>query len=309
LVASTTERDSGRAITEQKLDDQTKALIERVKGNANLKFDSTTPQLAIDTAAYELQRLASLTIAASVAEDGADALAAQQLSKEASQFSNLRFRFWGQSVSATIDYSGSVSVPSAGAVDVSAQLHAQLAAAVELATDQSTAQFRVRLAVTSLDLTGLRLSRNGQALAGFVNETVDALISNLLAPAQSLLNRIEFRLPTIIAAKIDIQPTKKDGITIAFDPKTVTPKVQIVASTHLLDRGRLTVIAQDAGSANNVPTKPQNVNFEAFRGNFEKAVKAAGVTWINQGAAVLPNAFHRTGLRAGYGRRPAGTHS
>jgi hypothetical protein len=267
----------------QKLDDQIKSLIDQVKKKANLRFDPTTPQAAIDAAAYELQRLSNPSIAVSITQDGANALAAEQLNKDGSKFSNLRFSFSGQSADATMDFVGSLSVPVVGAVDVSAQLHAQLAPAVELAIDQPVAEFKIRLAVTSLDVTGLKLSRNGQPLPGFTNDIVDALVSGLLVPAQALLNRTEFRVPTLIAAKIDLRPSKKEGIAIDFDPKTVTPKLQIVAATFLLDQRRLTIMAQDAGPPANAPAKPHNVTFDVLRGDFAKKLSGIGASWINQG--------------------------
>jgi hypothetical protein len=269
-------------MAQQNLDEQVKALIEQIKRKANLKFDATTPQLAVDTEARQLQRLFKPTIAVSIAEDGADVLADQQLNKDAN-FSNLRFTFSGQLAGASLDYAASMPVPALGAVDVSARLRAQLAPAVELATDHATAEFRTRFAVTSLDVTGLKLSRNGQPLPSFTNDLVDALIRGLLVPAQALLNRTEFRIPTMIAAKLDLQPSKKEGVAIEFDPKTVTPKLRIVAAAFLLDRGRLTVMAQDAGAANNVPVEPSNVSFETFRDNFLKLLDSIGAIHLHQG--------------------------
>src|ERR1051325_6158141 len=243
------------AQAQPKLDDQAKSLIEQIRKKANLKLSPITQQSAIDSAAAELQRISRPTISASIAEGGANALAAQQLKKDGSKFSTPRFTFAGQSASVTMDYVGSISVPVAGAADVGAQLHAQLATAVELAADQPAAEFRIRLAVTSLEVTSLKLTRNGQPLPSVANEIVDALISGLLVPAQGLLNRVELRIPTIIAAKIDIRPTKNDKVSINLDPKTLRPKLQIVAASFLLDRGRLTIVAQDAGTPNNVPVE------------------------------------------------------
>ena len=271
------------AQAQPKLDDQAKSLIEQIRKKANLKLSPITQQSAIDSAAAELQRISRPTISASIAEGGANALAAQQLKKDGSKFSTPRFTFAGQSASVTMDYVGSISVPVAGAADVGAQLHAQLATAVELAADQPAAEFRIRLAVTSLEVTSLKLTRNGQPLPSVANEIVDALISGLLVPAQGLLNRVELRIPTIIAAKIDIRPTKNDQVSINLDPKTLRPKLQIVAASFLLDRGRLTIVAQDAGTPNNVPVKPHNLGFETFRGEFLKALNGTGATWINEG--------------------------
>ena len=39
---------SASALAEQKLDEQIKTLIEQIKKKANLKFDATTPQSAIE---------------------------------------------------------------------------------------------------------------------------------------------------------------------------------------------------------------------------------------------------------------------
>jgi len=279
FVAACTES----AVAQQRLDAQITSLIEQIKKKASLKFDSAPAQSTIDTEAYELQHLSDAALVASVSEDGANALAAQQLAKAGTGFSNLRFVFSGQSVGATLEYKGSVSVPAAAPVDVSAQFHAQLTPAVELVTDHPTAEFRVRLAVTALDFTSLKLSRNGQPLPTIENALVDALVSGLLLPAQALLNRVEFRVPTIIAAKIDIRPTQEQGIAIDFDPKTVTPQLQIVAAAFLLDRGRLTIMAQDASPTNTVSSNPADVRFDAFRNDFIKALNKIGAAWVNRG--------------------------
>jgi hypothetical protein len=272
-----------KAFAQQKADQQITALIEQLKKKANLKLDPTTTQSAIDTSAYELTRLSKPTMAVSVSQEGLDALAARELAKPGGNFSHLRFIFSAQTAQATVDYAGIIAIPTLGDVDVNAELHAQLAVSAELVTDRPTADFKIRTAVTALDVTSLKLSRGGQPLPSLVNNIADALISGLLIPAQSLLNRIELRAPTIIAAKVDFRPTKQQGLSIDFDPKAVAPQLKIVAATFLLDRGRLIILAQDAGPVNNVPNKPKNVSFETYHDNFHKAFTGIGATWINQG--------------------------
>jgi hypothetical protein len=271
------------AAAQQGLDAQIASLIDQIKNRGSLKFDPTTPQSAIDTEAYQLQRLSNAALVTAISDEGANALAAQQLAKGGNGFSNIRFAFSGQSIGATLDYKGSISVPASGQVDAAAELHAQLTPAVELATDRPTAEFKVRLAVTALDISSLSLSRNGQPLPTMENALVDVLVSGLLLPAQALLNRVEFRVPTIVAAKLDIRPTETQGIAISFDPKTVTPQLQIVAAAFLIDGGRLTIIAQDGPPTNTPSSKPANTPFDAFRNEFINALSKTGAAWIDQG--------------------------
>jgi hypothetical protein len=281
------------SVAAQPLDDQVKSLIDQAKKKANLKFDPTTPQAGIDATAYELQRLSKPSLAVSITQNGANTIAAEQLKKEGSKFSNLRFSFAGQAASATVDFTGNLTVTGLGVVDTGAQLRAQLTPAIELTTDQPVAEFRIRFAVTALDVSSLKLSRNGQPLPSFANGLAEELISGLLVPAQALLNRMELRVPTLIAAKIDIQPGKKEGVAIEFDPKSIAPKLQIVAATSLLDQGRLTIMAQDESPPANVTVKPHNISFDVFRGEFSKKLNGMGASWINQGELA---AYVETGI-------------
>lgn len=271
------------SFAQQNVDGQIASLIDLIKKKAGLKLDPTTPQAAIDAEAEELKRLSDPALVASLSEDGANALAAQQLSKAQGGFSNLRFTFSGQAVGATLDYKGSVSVPAAGPLDVNAELHAQLMPDVELASDRPNAEFRVRVAVTTLDISSLKLSRNGQPLNAIENALVDALASGLLVPAQVLLNHVEWRVPTVIAETIVIHPIEKQGVSIEFDPKTLTPQLQVAGAAFLLNRGRLTIIAQYGPRASAVGAKPANVRFDAFRSDFIKALNRTGATWVDRG--------------------------
>ena len=137
--------------------------------------------------------------------------------------------------------------------------------------------------MTTLDVSSLKLSRNGQPLNAIENGIVEALASGLLVPAQALLNHVELRVPTIITAKIVVHPVEKQGVSVEFDPKTLTPQLQVVAAVFLLDRARLTIMAQDAPPTNAVGAKPANVHFDAFRGDFIKALNRTGATWANRG--------------------------
>jgi hypothetical protein len=268
---------------QQSLEPNIASLIHQIKQKGELKLDPTTPQSAIDTEAYELQRLSDVALVASISEDGANALAARQLVKRGNGFSNVRFAFAGQSIGATLDYKGTISVPGSAPVDATAELHAQLTPAVEFATDHATAEFKVRLAVTAFDISSLSLSRNARSLPTIENALIDALISGLLLPAQALLSRVEFRVPTIVGAKIDIRPTEKQGIAVSFDPKTITPQLQIVAVAFLIDRGRLTIVAQDTPPTNTPSSKPANRPFDTFRNEFVNALDKTGSAWLDQG--------------------------
>jgi hypothetical protein len=271
------------AFAQQTMDAQIASLIAQIKKKASLKLDPTTSQAAIDSEAYELKRLSDPALIASVSEDGANALAAQQLGKAKSVFSNPRFTFSHQAVEARLDYKGTVSVPVAGALDVDAELHAQLTPTVAFASADPNAEFRVQLAVTSLDISSLKLSRNGKPMNVIENGVVEVLASGLLLPAQVLLNHVEFRVPTIVPAKVDLRPIEKQGVSVEFDPKSLTPHLQPVGAAFLLDRNRLTVMAQDAPPVIANGPKPVGVGFEAFRDEFVKALKKTGASWIDRG--------------------------
>ena len=129
---------------QQTMDAQIASLIDQIKKKANLKLDSTTTQVAIDTETYELRHLSDPALIAAVDEDGANALAAKQLSNAKSPFSNPQFTFSKQVIEATLEYKSNVSVPVAGPVDVDAELRAQLSPTVAFASDSPNAEFMVR---------------------------------------------------------------------------------------------------------------------------------------------------------------------
>ena len=197
------------AFAQQTMDAQIASLIDQIKKKANLKLDPTTTQVAIDTETYELRHLSDPALIAAVDEDGANALVAKQLANAKSPFSNPRFTFSKQVIEATLDYKSNVSVPVAGPVDVDAELRAQLSPTVAFANDSPNAEFKVRVAVAKLDVSSLKLSRNGKPLNAIENGMVEALASGLLIPAQVLLNHVEFHIPTIVPAKIDLHPIEK----------------------------------------------------------------------------------------------------
>jgi hypothetical protein len=98
-----------------------------------------------------------------------------------------------------------------------------------------------------------------------------------------LLNRVELHVPTIVAAKIDIRPTTAQAVATSFDPKTLTPELQIAAAAFLIDRGRLTIMAQDAPPPDTASSKPVNVPFDGFHDEFINALNKTGAAWLDQG--------------------------
>jgi hypothetical protein len=262
--------------------EQVTSILEQIKKKASLKFNATTVQDAIDSASYELQRMTTITLAASIDESAANAMIAEQLQTDGS-FSNPRFKLAGQSVDGTIQYKGTLSIPAVGPVDVNCEMHAKLATSIQVTTDGPSADFKVAFAVSALDVKTLKVSRSGQQLPGFVNEIADGLINLVLKPAQALLNRVEFRIPTVVAVNVQLKPPQSRGLTASFNPNHLTPKLQIATLSHIIDNGRLTIVAQDNGRLNAVPSKPRNVSFELLRASFIKAITESGVAWIDQG--------------------------
>jgi hypothetical protein len=263
--------------------EQITAVLDQIKKKAGLKFDPTTVQSAIDAAAYELQKLSTITIAASVDQAGANAAIAQQLKSDGGKFTNPKFALDHQTVDGTIDYSGSLAIPVVGPVDLKVTLHAGLATSVQIVADRPTAEFKVGFAVRILEAKTLSISRNGKSLPGYVNEIADAVVNGVLVPAQALLSRAELRLPTTIAATIQIKPQQKRGLTVSFDPKSIATNYQIVGLAHIIDNGRIVVVVQESGTSKSVSTKPTNVDFNSFRNNFQTLLTTGGAMWINQG--------------------------
>ena len=165
------------AFAQKTMDAQIASLIDQIKKKADLKLDPTTTQAAIDAETYELRRLSDPALIAAVDENGANALVAKQFSNAKSPFSNPRFTFSKQVIDATLVYKSNVSVPVAGPLDVEAELRAQLSPTVAFASDSPNAEFRVQVAVAKLDVSSLKLSRNGKPLNALENGMVEALAS------------------------------------------------------------------------------------------------------------------------------------
>jgi hypothetical protein len=262
--------------------EQIGAILDLIKKKNTLKIDATTVQTAIDVEDYELQRMAVVSIAVSIDQEAANAIIAGAL-KADGRFANPKFAFSDQSIDGTIQYVGTLSLRSLGSVDIQADLHARLTPAVQLVTDGPTVDFKVGFAVSTLEVKNLRVSRNKEPLPSLADEIADAVVNSLLSPAQALLNRIELRIPTSIAATIDIKPPPEKGISVSFEPSKISPKVQIATLTYLIDKGRLIILAQESGTLNAVAAKPKNVPFATFRDSIQKTVATAGPSWINGG--------------------------
>lgn len=272
--------------------DQVAAVLDQIKKHASLKLSPTTVQSAIDDADYETQKISKVSVAASIDETGTNAIIADQLKKDG-QFKNPQFKFSGQSVDGTIDYAGSLAVPVVGTLNITAQLHAQLATANEIVTSGPTQEFKMGFAVSALEVKSLKFVTSGNSSPTFVNDAANAVINGLLIPAQTLLNHIELHLPTPVAGKIALKAHKQPGLIITFKPDALNVPLQILSVTHLINDGRLIAVAQEGGSVQNVAHKPTNVPFSAFAGDFHKMLTASQVDWITQGqlAAYVDRTF------------------
>jgi hypothetical protein len=220
---------------------QVEAILNQIRSRATLKLNPTTVQNAVDASEYEIQRVTNATIVASVTDDAADAIIAEQL-KTDKNFTNPKFSFTNQSVDGTIDYNGTLTIPVFGPVDVKAQLHTQLSSVVEVITTAPTTEFRVSFAVSALEVKSLQFAKNGAAPPSFVSDAAQAVINGVLTPAQALFNRIELRLPTTVAAEIQLKTNQQPGLTVAYDPTKLNVALQIATAAHLIDGGRLSCI-------------------------------------------------------------------
>jgi hypothetical protein len=268
------------AQTQQTANEQVSSILEQIKKKATLKLSTTTVQNSIDAADYEAKRLATVTVAASIDEAAANAIIGDQLNKDKT-FHNPKFKFAGQTVDGTIEYSGSLSIPVIGPLKVNAVLHAALATAVDLVVSAPTDEFKVGFAVTALSVDSLKFTSTTSTPPNFVNDSAEAVINTLLLPAQTLLNHVELRIPTTVAGRINLKVNPSPGLTVTFDPDKLNVGLQVVGITHLVDRGRLTLAAQVEGTLNAVPAKPNNVAFQTFRDDFQKLI-AEKAAWINQ---------------------------
>jgi hypothetical protein len=257
-------------------------ILGQIRNRAALKLSPTTVQNTVDASEYEIQKLTNVTIAASVTQDAANAIIAEQI-KTDKNFKSPKFSFTNQSMDGTIEYSGTLAIPIFGPVDVKAALHAQLATAVEVVTTGPTAEFRVSFAVSALDVKSLQFAKDGVAPPNFVNDAAQAVINGVLTPAQTLLNHVELRLPTTVAAEIQLKANQQSGLTVTYDPAKLNVGFQITSAAHLMDGGRLIAVAQEGGTLKNVPGKPTNIAFSILRNDFRGLLAGNSITWIEQG--------------------------
>lgn len=262
--------------------DQIKAVVAEIKSKASLKLSPTTDQSAIEAAGEELRKLKNITVAASIDESGANLAIAQQLKKDG-KLRNPRFKFAKQAVDGTIQYVGPVTLPVVGALDVEADLHARMATSVEIDTSQQSTSFKIGFSVTALEVQNLKVSRDGKPVSWPLPGLAEAVINGVLIPAQDLLNHIELRLPTTLAAEVEPKPSQRAGLTTSFDPKVIRLKLTITGVSHIIDSGRIIAVLQERGTTNNIAGQPKPVAFDVFRAEFQNKLASGGVAWMNQG--------------------------
>jgi hypothetical protein len=126
-----------------------------------------------------------------------------------------------------------------------------------------------------------------------VNDAANAVINDLLVPAQALLNHVQLDLPTPMAARIDLKASRQPGLTITYSPETLNIPFEILSATYLANDARLILVAQDGGALRNVPNKPTNVQFGTLVSDFQKMFATSEANWISQGqlAAYVNRAF------------------
>lgn len=272
---------SGSVFSQSTLPGDLTKVLDEIKQKASLKLAPTTEQSAIAAANQEFKRLSSVSVAASIDERAATILIAQQLKADA-KFSNPRFTFAKQAVDGTIRYSGTVSLPVAGPVDLTADLHARVATAVKVDTTKERAEFQIGFAVTALEVTHLAVAKGGKPLPAPLTGLAELVIAQVLVPAQTLINHIELRVPTIVNTKIELEAAQTKGVTTAFTPKSLPLTLKVAGFSHLVDSGRIILVFQEGGTLG-APVKDPETSFDTFRSEFLKKFPADAAYWIRQG--------------------------
>jgi hypothetical protein len=262
--------------------DQVKTLLAEIRSKASLKLSPTTDQSAIDAASSELKKLAKINVAASIDESGLNLAIAQQL-KADGKLKNPKFKLANQAVDGTIQFSGPLAVPVLGTYDVVADLRARMATAVQIESTEQSSNFKIGFSVTALEVVNIKVSRGGRPVAGPIAGIAEAVINGILAPAQTLLNHIELRLPTTLVAQVELKPSERPGLTTKFEPKNVGPKLTFAGFSHIIDNGRLIAALQEGGAPVAGAPPPQNTDFATFRGEFQNKLTSNGVSWMSQG--------------------------
>lgn len=262
--------------------DQIKKLLEDIKAKGSLKLSPTTDQSAIDAALSELKKLTKINVAASIDETGLNLAIAQQL-KADGKFKNPKFKLANQAVDGTLQFVGPIDLPAVGKVDVVADLRTRLATAVQIESTQQSANFKIGFAVTALEITNLKATRDGKPVSGILAGMAEAAINFILLPAQAILSRVELRLPTTLTAHIELKPTQKPGLATSFDPKSVGPKLTFAGFSHIIDNGRLVAVLQEGGTAAKAPAPAASIAFAAFRSEFQNKLTSGGIAFMNQG--------------------------
>ena len=261
----------------------TAEVLERLRQSAKLmNLQAAAVQDAIDSAAYELSKTQQIDLAVSFDELLMDAAAAGHLKSAGSGFSNPRFKLWRQAISITLDYTGFVDLAAFGKAQIQAVLSADLSPTVSLTSDARNSEAHVRFGVSSLQVRNLKITLGGRALGNAVDEVAQQLANQILTPARDLLSSFEVRVPTAIAVKIDIPPSRQPGIVYTVTPQPNVPDLKIVTVPYLIDSGRFFVAAQEGGSPTDAERR-SHVAFDEFRTAFKRILRQTGAAWIDRG--------------------------
>lgn len=258
-------------------------LLERLRQSANLMIlQPATAQDAIDSASYELKKTQQIDLAVSFDQVLIDTAATEYLKAAGSAFSHPRFKLSRQTISVKLDYAAGLDIPGFEKAQIQAVLAADLSPRIALTSDATNSEARVRFAVSALQVRDLKIALGGRTLGPAVDEIAQKLANQILTPARDLLNGFEVRVPTGLAAKIKIPPSKQSGIvyTVATQPKI--PELRIVTAPYLIDSGRLFIAAQEGGGPTDVQRR-SHVGFDEFRIAFKRVVRESGALWIDKG--------------------------